>query len=428
MTGLQPQELVKKITKSQMVKSSIILSIGMMAANVSNYVFHLLMGRFLGPVDYGNLAVLIALLYLIMVPTLTIQTALAKYSADFYAQESYSKIHFLLRYVNQRLFVAGVIIFFIFVLVSRWISGFLNIPSVLPVIFLSFSFLTIYTISVNRGVLQGIQDFSQLSANLLLEAIVKLAAGVLLVYLGFSVNGAIIGIVLGVSLAYGASFIPLRSFIIQHDKEAVQLGKIARYSLPVFISLLCLTAYYNVDIIIVKHFFHEYQAGIYAGLAILGKVVLFASLAISQVMFPIVASLHTRDQEHKQYLYYTFALVSVVSGAFVGLYFVAPRFTIKTLFGAKYLLVAPYLGVFGIAMLLLSLSYVLINYYLACRKTTFVYFLAFMVPVQAIALWFFHNSIAQVVTIMTVFMSVLFLGLFAFNFTGGSSGVDANGD
>lgn len=413
-------ELFKTITqrllRSQLVRDSAVLWVGMMAVNVSNYLFHLLMGRFLGPVNYGVLASLISLLYLIMAPAGTIQTVVMKFGAEFKADDDYSKVHALLKHLSKRLLLVGAGLFVIFVLASKLISNFLNIDSVLPVILLSFTFLVGYVVPVNRGIMQGLQEFFQLSFNLSLETVLKLLIGLALVYLGLAVNGAVIGIALAMLIAYGTSFLPLRFLFRKSEAGEIHLGKVARYSVPVFVTYLCMTAYYSVDIILVKHFFSSVQAGLYSGLAILGKIVLFASMAIVGVMFPVVAGRRQKGQEHKHYLGYSLVLVFAVSGAIVLAYFVAPSLVIKILFGAKYVRVGPYLGAFGIAMLLLALATVFVNYYLAIHRTSFVYFLTGVVLLQAALIWLFHSSIAQVVLMMILTMLVLIVGLIVYYF------------
>lgn len=405
------KEFIVRLTGSGMVKSAAVLWIGMMAANISNYLFHLLMGRFLGPVNYGVLASLVSVLYIILVPQTTIQTVSAKFTAEALADGDFGRMRSLAVQLNQRLLLAGLILFAGGLLISGQVSSFLNIPSVVPVVLLCFIFLTGYAMPVNRGVMQGNQEFVPLSVNLSLETALKLIVGFALVYLGFTVNGAIGGIVTGSIVAYFASFIPVRFLLAKPKGSKVELLKVLKYTVPVFVSYLCLTLYYSVDVILAKHFLSGVQAGLYSGLSILGKIVVFACLAIIGVMFPIVAALYRQDKEHRHYLVYTLLLVGAISGAIVLAYFIAPNLLIHILFGAKYAPVARYLGVFSLGMLLLALANVLANYYLAIHKTGFVYFLVVMTLVQAALLWFFHSTIMDFVVIMVATMLVLVIGL-----------------
>ena len=401
----------KNFISSPIIRGSAVLWVGTMAANVSNYLFHLLMGRFLGPVNYGVLASVISLLYILMVPTTTVMTTVVKFTAEYDVEGAADKIHGMFKRLTKQLFYVGAALFLALVVLSPWISGFLNIPSLTPMLILSTMVLIGYLIPVNRGILQGQQRFGALSLNLLLETVLKLVIGITLVILGFAVNGAVFGIVAGVAVAYGLSFVPLRKVLKAGETATVSVRDMLKYSVPVFIVLLCLNAYYSIDILLVKHFLSPLNAGYYSGLSILGKIVFFASLSIVAVMFPLAAGQHKAGGKHSHYLGYTLGLITLVSGAIVAVYSIAPRFIIDLLFGTKYLAVAPYLGLFGLAMLLLALSYALANYFLAIHQTRCIPILIGVVVIQAGLLWFIHGSLTQIVAVMVGTMSLLFVSL-----------------
>ena len=146
------------------------------------------------------------------------------------------------------------------------------------------------------------------------------------------------------------------------------------------------------------------------------EIVVFASLGIVWVMFPKVTSLYSKNEEHGHYLLYALVVISLVAGAIVSAYFLIPKFIVSTLFGVKYLPVAPYMGAFGVAMLLLSLSYALANYYLAIQETKYIYILTVAVVMQVVMISLFHSSIAQIVLVMNIVMSLMLIGLVLYYF------------
>jgi O-antigen/teichoic acid export membrane protein len=410
------KDLLAKLFNSKMFRGTAVLWVGMMAANVSNYLFHLLMGRFLGPVNYGVLASIVSILYFLMVPTTTIAVTVMKFTAEYEIEGSPGKVRTLLVRLTKQLLAVSAVLFVAMAAASPFIASFLNMDSINPLLLVSGIVLVTYVVPINRGVLQGQQKFGQLSANLILETVIKLGVGIALVLAGYAVNGAVIGMVLGLAAAYAVSFIPLRKIFAETAEGNIALKEIFRYSVPVFIALMCLNSYYSVDIILVKHFLPAVQAGYYSGLSILGKIVVFASLAIVGVMFPIVAGRHKADETHGQILVYALGLVALVSGGIVLAYNIAPEMLIRILFGTKYLAVAPYLGEFGLAMLLLSLSSTLVNYYLAIDKTACVPLLTVIAVGQAAALWVWHGSLTQIVTVMMATMAALLISLVVFYF------------
>lgn len=414
MTG--KKGIISGILKNPMLRGSAVLWVGMMAANLSNYLFHLLMGRFLGPVDYGSLAAIVSIMYYIGVPTTTITVTVMKYAAEYDAQGAPERINGFFRKLTKSLIIIGVVLFVCMAAASPLISRFLNIASTTPLLILSAMVLVTYVLPINRGVLQGLQKFGSLSLNLVLETILKLIVGISLVVLGFSVNGAVIGIVSAMFIAYALSFIPLRRILSSASVKSESIREMLKYSIPVFIALLCLNNFYSIDVILVKHFLSPVDAGYYSGLSILGKIVVFASLAIVGVMFPVVAGRHKSNQKHGKILLMTLGMITAISGTIVVCYAIAPKLLIGVLFGAKYLPVAPYLTTFGIAMLLLALSTALANYYLAINKTSCVPILVGAAVIQALLLWFYHGSLSQIVIVMIASMAALFAALAVYYF------------
>lgn len=75
--------MLKRIMSNELVKGSIVLFILFNIFNVLNFVFQFLMARMLGPSDYGVFAALITLIYIIAIPSDSIQTVVSKYTSKF---------------------------------------------------------------------------------------------------------------------------------------------------------------------------------------------------------------------------------------------------------------------------------------------------------------------------------------------------------
>lgn len=198
-------------------KNAVTMLIATSGANVGNYLFHIYMGRHLGPSDYGILYSLVALLMIVSVPATTIQTVMTKYTAYFKTQNGYGKINTLFFGSLKRVSLYGVFGFLFFTLASGWITKYLRIPSRIPVIIVGIILLLLVILPVGRGVLQGLQKFIDLGLNLLSEVGLKLSCGIALVYLGHRVNGALTGFVSGALLGLVLLFIPLR--FLFHQKK-----------------------------------------------------------------------------------------------------------------------------------------------------------------------------------------------------------------
>ena len=98
-------------SKESILKGGIVLFLGMNFVNFGNYLFNMIMGRTLGPSDYGGLVTLISFLAILGVPTATIQTSAMRFSAAFSAENHPDKINYLIKYLAKRMVLLGIILF-----------------------------------------------------------------------------------------------------------------------------------------------------------------------------------------------------------------------------------------------------------------------------------------------------------------------------
>ncbi len=71
---------------------------------------------------------------------------------------------------------------------------------------------------------------------------------------------------------------------------------------PVLIMLISLTSIFNIDVLLVKHFFDSINAGYYAALSLLGKMIFFGSWSVSMVMFSKVSEAYALNKNYKNIL------------------------------------------------------------------------------------------------------------------------------
>ena len=97
----------------KLIKDNFVLFISFFILNVLGYLFHFYAGRKLGPADYGIFGSLLSLIYIIGMPLTAIQTTITKFVANFKAKEEYGKISYLLKSSLRKIFLMGIVVFFI---------------------------------------------------------------------------------------------------------------------------------------------------------------------------------------------------------------------------------------------------------------------------------------------------------------------------
>lgn len=407
---------ISKLKSNKLVKNSFIFFLGSITVSIGNYIFHLVLGRLLGPKEYGVLASLISLSAILAIPTATIGLVSIKLASNIKVTQNYGKLHFFIKYFLKRLVLGGILFLIISSLFAPVLSSFLKISSPGPIFLLYILIFISFLIPVTRGSIQGLQMFKALTLNMILEPIIKIGVAIPLVVWGWKVWGALGAMVISALVVFLASFKPLWFTFRFTPQNKIKISPIFSYALPVFISLFCFTLLYNIDIILVKHFFEEKEAGLYSALTKLGQIIFFGTSAIGAVMFPMVAEKYKKGENYTGICQQSLLIVGGLSAFALLFYFLFPEILIKMLFGSSYLAIAPLLGWFAFSMLFLSLNNILINYYLSIHKFKFIYILGAVTFLEIFLISFYHNSMTEIVINILISLGVLFIGLFTLFF------------
>ncbi len=371
------------------------------------------MGRTLGPEDFGVFEVLLSMIYIIVIPLMAIQTSLSKFVAEFKINKKEEKISYLFFKSLKKIGLIGFFFGLIFMGISPLMSSFLKLdklgPFIIIGIFMSFMFL----VPVFRGFIQGLQRFKLLGMTYILESLTKIFIGIPLIYFGLRLNGAITGFILSFVFPLLIIFYFLKRLFVK-AKEKFDTSRIYQYSFPVLFMLISLTAFYTLDVILVKRFFNPLDTGYYAALSLFGKIVFFMSMSISMVMFPKVSELASQNKNTKSLLFKSILIAMGIGLSGSLFYFLLPEFIIKLLFGTEYLVIAPLLGLFGVVMTIYSLTYVISHYHMALHRINFLYLLGIFNLLEVVLIIFFHKTLLQVVIILLIVVLLLFLGMIAY--------------
>jgi O-antigen/teichoic acid export membrane protein len=410
------KELFYRFFRSRLVLGSFIMSVGTVIGGAGNYLYHLLMGRMLGPADYGILVSLISLFYLLSIPMGTLGLVIVKFVSAFKGKKDMVSISALFRIGTKKILPFSFLVLLIFLALTPFVTSFLHLSSILPYILVLVVFFVGIFSTINRAVLQGLFRFGFLTLSGVVEVGLKLVTALLLVTLGFKVNGALGGILMGGVVGLLFTFFPLRFLWSQKQKRELKTKEMFNFALPVFFSTLAFTSLYTTDVILVRHFLPGATSGLYAALSTLGKIIFFISGPIIAVMFPLVSERHANGGNYRHLLWASLSLVALVCFLFTSVYFLFPSFMINVLYGKQYLPVVPYLGLFGIFLSFYSLSFLLTNFFLSIGKTKTVIFPLIAGLLQIIFICLFHQNLWQVIFISISLLTLLFLGLLLYWF------------
>lgn len=390
------------------ISAGFIMILGSNVINASNYLYHLIMGRLLPPLNYGELQAILSLLGLFGTVSSFFGIVVIKFIS---AQESKEEISKLTSFLGKKIYILSRIFFITVIIFSPLIAYFLNV-NISLIILSGFIFLFFLPSYFYRSVLQGMLHFKESIISQISETFLKLIIGVGFVLFGYKVTGAIGGLLIAIIVGW-----LLSRFFIYKLVQKVSLsdyrvpGKLFKYSLPVFIQSLAMTSLYSSDLILVKHYFSGLEAGLYASVSTLGRIIFFAAGPVSAVMFPIVSKRHAKGENFKIVFAYSFLLTLAVAVLISGVYFIFPEVMVQMLFGSQYLASSFLLGLVAVFMTLYTISYLLVNFFLSIGKTNAVFFPAVASIIQILGIILYHNSLKDVVFISIGVSVILVLSL-----------------
>lgn len=392
---------IQKLLSDSLARNSAIVFAGTMTANVLSYLYHLVMGRLLGPAGYGELSSLLSLLYIFTVPLLVAQTVMVKFVSVFKARGEVGQAKSLFIKATKWFAVLSVAGVPVMLLTAPLVTSFLHLPSTL-LFTMVYLLLAVSLLSmVSNSILTGYQKFIWVSVMGAVAILVKLLISIPLA--SWFVPGVLVAAVIAGFIMYGLYFIPLRPILSSAGKP-MQLRKrdAFGFAVPTLLAQLGITSLYSTDIILVRHFFSAESAGLYAALAILGKVIFYASSAVPTVLFPIASERTALGGGTKKLIVSAVGAVALISIVITGLYFMFPDIIVGLLFGKAYTSAAGLLGRFGIFLGLFSIANIITIACLAIGKLRIWLIAAAAAIAQITGIVMFHATIEGVITINTV--------------------------
>ena len=392
---------------ARILNGSIILLIGSIVVSLANFGYNIGVARMLGPSDFSHAAAAVTILMLISAITLAFQLVCTKLIARAEAVEAKAAVF---QHLMRRAWLIGVGLGVFMLLTASMLTTYLRLSTPWIVILLAVG-LTIYVpLGVKRGGLQGTCRFRGLAWNMAAEAITKFAGALVLIAMGFGVLGAVAAISASVILAFA---LPDKARELRGRAVAGPSGHVGegRQAIVFFVGQVIIS---NIDILMVKHFFSPDDAGLYAAIALVGRLLYFGAWSVISAMFPVSAE-KKEPGSSGSLLAVPLLLVTAMSAVFVLLLAAFPTLVFQTLFGAHFhsavgdlnLLLsmnAAATGVYAIAVVLIT--------YEMSRCIANTGWLQLVVSgLIVLGISWFHSTLLEVIVVQQVLRVVLLIAV-----------------
>jgi O-antigen/teichoic acid export membrane protein len=404
-------DLTGRLLRSDVIRHGALIFASTSLINVCNYAFHLLVSRRLGVTGYGALSSLLAALMLATIPATIATSTIAKYASTLSALRDASGLRtFTTRVLTCSALVAGAVCV-VGVLARDGLASYLHLPDSRPVALLVVIASVQFVFLAMRGILQGVQDFKRFAVATASEVIGKLLLGVMLVYAGFGVAGALLGYALAstFSLAYG--FAAVRVHLRANPGLLrIDLAQLVRTTGGIAVSMASLASLGFSDVVLVKHFFDPHVAGLYGAISLVGKTLLFVVNFVPTIVLPKAAARAARGESPLSLLVQAGALMACFAGAGLGLISLFPVRTISLMVGPAFTAAAPYVLPYGCAMALLAATTIVASYKIGLHQFNFLAPLGAVAVGEIVALQVLHDTLSEVIAVVLIGHAIAFTG------------------
>ena len=403
-----------KKTEQEFEKNSLILFVLMMSANVCNYLFQIVMGNLMEVEQYAQANTVVSLVGVLSIPTTIITMISARYIALNASNGRYDRIRDVIRLMLKFASCIGLVLAIVILILLNKITILFALDSRYDVIGALAITVVNLCYSITSGTLQGMKHFFQYGMQSIMIAAGKLIFSIGLVLLGWKVYGIITALLLGTGIAivYGVHY--MKKYILHRDEEStrhgIDLKEFLRYSFGTIVAQGCVIALTNGDILLVKAYFDDTQAGLYSSASVIGKIAMYVSTAIVATLFPMVVEKHQKGESTEKLFWKAMlygggmAVICAVSMVLFG------KLVISLLFGERYMQAIHILPAVCVYVVALTFITIMMNYLLAIDRvkvfgTVMVTALA---AVIVLSVWF-HESVVQLMTMTGCVLLVAFV-------------------
>ncbi len=399
--------------KKKYISEESIFMFSVLIVNGGNYLYNLLLGRILGPKEFSDAAILITMLLVLSFVAMTFQLVVARFSVTI----SDNFLGAFMSYVFKNAIVVGIVCGILVMLFANQLQMFFNTTSSSMFVIFGCGVPLYFLMSVNRGFFQGKKEFKRLSITYQAEMLTRLLITLLLLNL-FNIKSSVL-IALGVFVSLLIGLFPLKLNTSVFTNKIVLL-KVEKATIKKF---FIITAFYelsqivinNSDIILVKHYFDAYEAGLYASLALIGRIVYFVAWMFVMLLLPTVVQLKKEGKPTTKILTKYVLYISLIAASIVFMCKLFPVTIVQILFGNDYTTIAPLLWRYALATGMFAVANIFAYYFLSLDKYVPVVVSALFGALQLILIIINHSSLSEVVNMQIYAMSfLLFIQLIFF--------------
>ncbi|MCX7997151.1 MAG: glycosyltransferase [Patescibacteria group bacterium] len=393
------------IWKKKTLTASGILLICLMGANFLNFGFNAFLGRVLSTEQFGLVTFLNTIVYLLNILLAAVGATVIHNLAFANASHGPKHATLLYRRLERKLIRYAIIGTTVFIVISPLLTRLFHIHTVTVLLYLSPVIFAAIIAALGRAYLQGRLFLDYVGLLILLDPLFKLLFSFIIVYSGRP-ELAYVSLPLA-SLCAALCIVAFVSRISNSYRfSSEDLKGPSHFPIPFFIAALTTglanNLFISIDILLVKHYFSPLNAGIYALLSLVGKMIYFFGSLFNSLLLPLVSS-DLGSKRNPTTTFYTILSGTVFFVVFcvLGMVFLG-EIMLPLAFGEKVATIFPYIPYYSIAIGAYTISSTILTYHLARKHFIFSFVAFFIALLLCLGIALFNENITQVVHVMLV--------------------------
>lgn len=270
----------------RLVAGGMMIGAATLLATAANYLSNLVLGRWLGPEAFADAALVVSGLLLAGALALGFQLTVAR---AVVIGEGVARV----RQARRAAWWLGGVAGGALIVASPALSSLFNTASAWPFAIFGLGLPVFLDQSVGRGIMQADGGFTRLAHSLWIEAVVRLIATAAFVAIGLGATGAALGLLASFLAAHAVAARTLRQAsgapgTTAHTRMSRPGSVVGAGTSAMVVLLIGQVVIVNGDVLVIASRVPA-EAGIFAAVALIGRLVFMVSWTVVTVVFPSVA-------------------------------------------------------------------------------------------------------------------------------------------
>ncbi len=409
--GESAQRLLERVRAHRVLTGATVVFVSTSVWQLAGFVFNAIGAHTLGPARFGVLSATVGFLALVAPLMMAMQAMASREVTSIERRGEPGELAATVWHYGVRVACGTVVLGALLAVCANPLTRLFHLGSPWGVRLAALC-VTLYLPShFLSGVLQGKERFERFALQTILEALAKVALAVVLLGIVWPTpQGGMVALALSAAAGLAVNVALVRTYAPRLRRLVAPVRISPGYSLTALATFGLLALLLSADVLVGKHYLGGRTAGLYAGVSLAGKIVFFATSALSIVVFPVFSRHQDAGTPDTRSLGAALGAAATIVAGSIAVLTVAPHLVVDALLGPRYASVASVVPWMGVAFGAYAIAYLLATYLLARRQWGVVLALTGALVVQLGGFFAFHGSITQMVGVECTAFATAILG------------------